>query len=112
VEDDRALRAALTFAFEAEGYRVKPYARAAEVVLAAPSTLAADCLIIDYRLPGMGGLGLLAALRERAITTPAILITSNLDERRRRRALALDAEIIEKPLVTDELHHRVRQIVG
>jgi FixJ family two-component response regulator len=102
VEDDRSLLAAMTFAFEADGYRVRRYADAGELLLEPPSTLAADCLIIDYRMPKMDGLSLLAALRRRAIAAPAILITSQPDERCRRRALAAEAEIVEKPLVTDK----------
>ena len=112
VEDDRSLRAALAFAFEADGYRVRLYADAGEVLQEPPSSLAADCLIIDYRLPSMDGLCLLAALRQRDIASPAILITSQPDERCRRRAFAAEAEIVEKPLVTDELRRRVREIIG
>jgi FixJ family two-component response regulator len=112
VEDDRSLRAALTFAFEADGYSVSDYSDAWEVLVEPPAALAADCLIIDFHLPRMDGLSLLAALRERAVAAPAILITSHPDERCRRRAQACSVEIVEKPLVTDELRRRVRQMVG
>lgn len=112
VEDDVSLRSALTFAFEADGYRVQPYADAWEVLEETTDALAADCMIVDYRLPRMDGLALLAALRRRSITSPAILITSHPDERCRRRALAAEVEIVEKPLVSDELRRRVRQITG
>lgn len=112
VEDDVSLRSALAFAFEADGYRVRPYADAWEVLVEATAALSADCMIIDYRLPRMDGLALLAALRQRSIASPAILITSHPDERCRRRALAAEVEIVEKPLVSDELRRRVRQITG
>ena len=112
VEDDVSLRLALTFAFEADGYRVQPYADAWEVLEAPTDALLADCMIVDYRLPRMDGLALLAALRQRRITSPAILITSHPDERCRRRALAAEVEIVEKPLVSDELRRRVKQITG
>ena len=112
VEDDVSLRSALAFAFEADGYRVQSYADAWDVLAESTTALAIDCMIIDYRLPRMDGLALLAALRQRSISSPAILITSHPDERCRRRALAAEVEIVEKPLVSDELRRRVRQITG
>lgn len=112
VEDDRSLRAALTFAFEADGYRVHAYGDAWEVLVESPAALAADCIIVDFYLPHMDGLSLLAALRDRNVASPAILITSHPNERCRRRAHDARVDIIEKPLVTDELRRKVRQIVS
>ncbi len=112
VEDDRSLRAALAFAFEADGYRVRRYPDAPRLLREPEAARNADCLIIDHRLPAMDGLALLSALRLREVTTPAILITSHPDAKCRRRARVAEVDIVEKPLVTDELRHRVRQIVG
>lgn len=37
-----------------------------------------DLLLVDFYMPGMDGLTLVEQLRQRGITTPAILITGNL----------------------------------
>jgi DNA-binding response OmpR family regulator len=109
VEDDASLRSALAFALEAEGYAVAVFA-AAEPLLAAPPP--ADCLVVDLRLPGMDGLALIAALRTLGAQPPAILITSNPDQRRRDAAAAAKVEIVEKPLVTAELRLRIARVIA
>jgi FixJ family two-component response regulator len=111
VEDDGFLCAALAFAFEADGYRVRRYLDACELLREPEAARDSDCLIIDHRLPCMDGLALLSALRRRRVTTPAILITSHPDARCRGQARLAEVDIVEKPLITDELRHRVRQIV-
>ncbi|HZZ88021.1 MAG TPA: response regulator, partial [Caulobacteraceae bacterium] len=78
VEDDIHLLSALTFALEAEGFAVAPFARGDEA-LQAP--FRADCIVIDFKLPDRDGLTLIEALRSRGVSCPAILITSNPDER-------------------------------
>ena len=112
VEDDDSLGAALTFAFEADGFQVRCYSAALDLLPECGPARDADCLIIDHRLPHMDGLALLAALRQREVISPAILITTHPDERCHRRASAAGAQIVEKPLLTDELRCRVHQIMA
>jgi two-component system response regulator FixJ len=104
-----AKRAALAFALEAEGYAVAAFA-AAEPLLEAPP--AADCIVVDLRLPGMDGLALIARLRALGAWPPAILITSNPDQRCREAAAAAGVEIVEKPLVTGELRVRIARAIA
>jgi DNA-binding response OmpR family regulator len=109
VEDDSSLLGALTFALEADGFRVDAHA-SAETVLAADAE--PDCLVIDLRLPGIDGLALIARLRERGIGAPAILITTNPDDRVRTAAAAAGATIVEKPLIGGELRRRIDEAVA
>jgi len=111
VEDDRSLRAALTFAFESDGFEVQCYSDASELFRESEAARDADCLVIDHRLPHMDGLSLLAALREQGFKAPAILMTSLPNTGCRRRARAADVEIVEKPLLTDELRRHVHKLV-
>ena len=104
VEDDVSLLAALTFSLEADGYAVTPYSRAAPLLDHIPP---ADCLVIDLKLPDLDGLRLIARLRERGLTAPAILITTNPDDRRRRTAAEAGVEIVEKPLMDGDLRRRI-----
>lgn len=102
VDDDHALRSALAFSFEAEGYSVLAYA-SAEALLS-HQLPPADCIVVDDRLPGgMTGLELIAELRANEMDAPAILITTLPSEDRIRWAAQLGAPIIEKPLLTTAL---------
>jgi FixJ family two-component response regulator len=111
VEDDLSLISAMTFALQADGLRVLAYSDGREL-LAADRDRPADCLVVDYRLPGMNGLDVIAALRERGETAPAILITTNPDERCRRAAQAGGVSIVEKPLLDGELRRQIDAAVA
>ena len=111
VDDDPAIRASLRFSLELEGYEVATFAAAGDL-LAAPQISASDCLVIDYRLPGMDGLELVEVLRGRGVTLPAILITTTPSRRVRARAAALGAPLIEKPLLCDGLTAAIRVLCG
>jgi FixJ family two-component response regulator len=110
VEDDRAVRESLKFSLVVEGFAVRAYADA-EQVLAEPHLPEFDCLIIDQKLPGMNGLDLVSELRTRNVIAPAILITSHPGKSLRDRAEAAHIPIIEKPLL-NSLLEQVRQTVS
>jgi FixJ family two-component response regulator len=59
-------------------------------------------------LPGMTGLDLIATLRERQISAPAILITSNPSAALINRAKPAHIPIVEKPLLNDSLIEAIR----
>ena len=107
VEDDPALRSALSFAFEVEGYATRSFASAETA--RAGDLAAADCLVLDYSLPDGNGLELLRWLRSRGGRVPAILITSHPTACVRTLAALLGAVVIEKPLLSDELADAVRR---
>lgn len=108
VDDDPAVRASLQFALELEGFSVDAYESGE--ALAGRDDLPADgCLILDYRLPGMDGLTLLALLRRREVAMPAVLITSNPKAALRKRAADAGVPIVEKPLMGNALADSVRR---
>ena len=108
VEDDASLLAALVFAFEADGFVVYAFGRGSPL-LSAP--VHPDCMVIDMRLPDTNGLTLVSRLRERGVWAPAILTTTNPDERIRRTAEAMGVQIVEKPLITGELRARIDELI-
>ena len=65
--------------------------------------------MIDYNLTDGNGLQLLAALRQRGVTMPAILITSNPGPHLRVRAAAASVPIVEKPLIGNTLVDAIRK---
>lgn len=111
VDDDPALCEAIAFALETGDYSVRAYG-SGEAALAAAATLRCDCVVIDYRLPGMDGLELLAGLRSRGLRCPAILITSNPAERLRRHAEDVGACLVEKPLLRDSLTEAIEALLA
>ena len=107
VEDDQALLGALAFALELEGYEVGGFG-SAEAAL--DGDLSGACFIIDYLLPDSSGLELLQRLRSEGHTIPAILITSHPAALVRSIAASLDAVVVEKPLLSDDLVEAVRRL--
>ncbi len=102
VDDDPSVRSAIAFALGVEGFEVGAYASAEALLSAAPPTGHAG-MVLDYRLPGMDGLQLLARLRERGDQSAAILITSNPSRRLRDLVALAGAQLVEKPLLCDAL---------
>ena len=75
VDDDAGVRVSLKFTLEMEGFEVRTYSSAQEL-LNENSLPASSCLVTDYHMPAMTGLELVDRLRDRRMSIPAILITS------------------------------------
>jgi FixJ family two-component response regulator len=110
VDDDDALRQALRFALQIEGYEVLD-CRTGEQLIELKLPVEAACLVIDYRLDQLSGLDALEQLRRQGVGLPAILITSYASPDVLRRARRAQAEVVEKPLVGDTLLARIQAIV-
>ena len=98
VDDDAAVRAALKFALELEGFRVRLYDGPA-ALLAEESLPDRGCLVVDFRMPGIDGVALIGILRSRHVALPAIVISGRVDNALLRRAEQLGvSRVLEKPL--------------
>jgi FixJ family two-component response regulator len=106
VDDDAALRASLEFILGVEGYAVRVYANARELLDDADLPKH-GCLVVDQRLPDIDGLQLIDAMRDRDVKLPAILITTHPTQALRRRAEAAKIPIVEKPLITGTLFQQI-----
>ena len=93
---DRAVLSSLQFSLMLDGFVLEN--GAAE----GASPFAAPCLVIDQRYRG-DGLAFLSELRACGATAPAILLATNPTRRLHERARAAGANVIEKPLLGDEL---------
>lgn len=102
VDDDQALRTALKFSLELEGFDVRTY-ETGEDLLRANLPHRGGCLVLDQNLPGLSGLEALSVLRSRAVKLPALLITSHLATALRDTARNARATVVEKPLLGDML---------
>ena len=98
VDDDHAVRSSLKFALEAEGLHVRSHQSAANA-LVDPDLASAGCLVVDHYMPGMSGLDLIAELRRRLVSVPAILITARPSEDLRLRGMSSGClQVLDKPL--------------
>ncbi len=76
VDDDSAVRDSLTGLITAAGYHAESYP-AAEAFLDAYDPNRPGCLVLDMRMPGMGGLGLQKELANREDNRPIIFLTAH-----------------------------------
>jgi FixJ family two-component response regulator len=112
VDDDAAVRAALKFVLEVEGFRVRLY-DSPEAVLNDPELPERACLVVDYRMPHMDGIELVARLRERKVTLPAILISARVNSQLHRIAERVGlASVLEKPFSDAALVDSIRSALG
>jgi two-component system response regulator FixJ len=103
VEDDTAVRNALKFSLEMEGFEVRIHAGALSL-LGDAGLPSCRCFVVDYRLPEIDGLELVAVLRTRGISAPVIMVTARATKDLQGRAEKLGVRrVIEKPLPDSEL---------
>lgn len=108
VDDDPAVCNSLKFSLELEGFVVRAYRGGAELLYAG-DLCACNCFVIDQRLATTSGLELIAKLRARHISAPAILITSQSNAALNARAAMANVAIVEKPLLGNALVERIRE---
>jgi hypothetical protein len=68
--------------------------------------------VVDQKTSATSALNLIAQLRDRHLTAPAILIASHPSRSLREQAEKADVPIVEKPLVGNGLLDRIRDVVG
>jgi two-component system response regulator FixJ len=108
VDDDDAVRDSLGFLLETEGFSVRSYESAPQL-LAEASRLAAGCIVTDVRMPEMSGLELVRRLNALGVDLPIVVMTGHADV-----PLAVEAmkagvvDFIEKPFDQDVMLAAVR----
>jgi FixJ family two-component response regulator len=103
VDDDPAVRDALTSLFEAAGLAVEAYPDA-ESFLAIHEPCRSGCLVLDIKMSGMGGLGLQAMLAERKDYRPIIFLTGYGTVKMAAHAFRDGAfDFVEKPIEGEAL---------
>ena len=111
VDDNAAVCASLRFSLELLEYEVWTCGTGEDLLgLDLPASNA--CLVIDERLPGIGGLACLESLRARGVKLPAALITSHPQPSLRAAAAEAGAPIIEKPILGEALTMWIGDALG
>ncbi len=110
-EDDPLLGDGLKTALQAEGYTVDWFKDGRHSLHAALGE-AFDLVILDLGLPGLDGLEVLRALRDRKKDVPVLILTARdaLDDRVKGLDLGAD-DYLTKPFDLDELAARLRSLI-
>ena len=109
VDDDEDVRTALRRLLRSMGHDVRVFA-SAEDYEAGP--VAADCLIVDLRLPGLNGLELLERLRLRGSWIPIVFITGDGGPSPGDAMALTGTPTLAKPFDDDELIAAIRRAVA
>jgi FixJ family two-component response regulator len=97
VDDDGAVREALSSLLRSVGLQVELFGSTAEL-LQADRTQDASCLVLDIRLPGVSGLDFQAQLAKAGIHVPVVLMTGHGDIPMTVRAMKAGAiDFLTKP---------------
>lgn len=109
IDDDAAVRDALSVVFTLEGYGVTSFGDGSSFLSAAQSTTPA-CIFLDVHMPGMSGLDILKKLNAQHYAAPIFIISGQADI-----PMAVDAikhgalDFIEKPFDANTVVARVRE---
>jgi two-component system, LuxR family, response regulator FixJ len=102
VDDDAAVRDALSLLISLKGMRAAVFASAADF-LAVYEPGWRGCLLTDLKMPTMTGLELQRELQQRGVTLPVVMLSAHGDVATTRAALKNGAvDFLEKP-VNDEI---------
>lgn len=97
VDDEEAIRKSAGFMLRTSGYTVHSYASGTEFLKAA-SAAEIGCVLLDVRMPDLDGLQVQAAMRERGITMPVVVLTGHGDVSVAVQAMKAGAiDFLEKP---------------
>ncbi len=97
VDDDEAIRRSVGFMLKTSGYHVRTYESGVELLKSCPN-LETGCILLDIRMPGMDGLELQAALKDKGVTLPVVIMTGHGDVSLAVHAMKAGAvDFIEKP---------------
>ena len=111
VDDDRALRDAITRALSLEGYRVVD-ARDGVEALSQVEQQRPDAVILDLGLPTLDGLTVCEVLRARRDHTPILVLTARNEVSDRVAGLDAGADdFMSKPFALEELLARLRALL-
>jgi two-component system response regulator FixJ len=112
VDDDQDMRNSLKWLLESVNLPVETYA-SAEQFLVGYTADRPGCLLLDVRMPGMGGIRLLEYLRKSRMRLPVIVLTGHGDVPMAVQALKLGAfDFIEKPATHQRILERTQDALA
>jgi CheY-like chemotaxis protein len=112
VDDDPSVLATYRRLLTRAGYETITADDPLRVLDGGPQSDSFDLLLLDYRMPGMDGLSLLAELRRREWKARCILISAYLNDDVRSQARILGVErVLEKPVDVGALRQAIHDLL-
>ncbi len=114
VDDSKTIRMSLTEILGRLGYQVEVAEHAAEALAKADGGFSAKLVITDYNMPGMNGVELISALRQRPAYrfTPILVLTTETQQELRGAAKKAGATgWLVKPVNAAQLTQVVAQVL-
>jgi len=104
IDDDAAVRKALTRLFQSARYRVTAFALAEDFLAAVDPDAGPCCLVVDLRMPGLSGLDLQELLMQQGLDMSMVFISGAADVESGVRAMKGGAvDFLKKPVMDDVL---------
>jgi FixJ family two-component response regulator len=110
VDDDAAVRSSLKFSLEIEGFAVRTYASAEELLRETDLSMC-RCFVVHQEMPRVRGLQLIAALRQRGVQSPMILTSSHAIPALRGQATGVGIAVIERPFLGNSLIEAIHNAI-
>ena len=108
VDDDPDMRNSLSWLIESIGLEVKAFSSGEAFIDFEPLTRPA-CILLDIRMPGMGGVRILDQLSRRTAQPPVIILTGHGEIPMAVQTMKLGAfDFLEKPTSHHELLERIQ----
>lgn len=112
VDDDPSVLATYRRLLTRAGYETVTADDPLRVLDDRPGSVSFDLLLLDYKMPGMDGLTLLAELRRREWKAHCILISAYLNDDVRHQARILGVErVLEKPVDVGLLRQTIHDLL-
>ncbi|MBK5395998.1 response regulator transcription factor [Pseudomonas sp. TH39(2020)] len=112
VDDDQGMLDSTVWLLESVGLKALPFTSGVEFLNACDATLDA-CVLLDVRMPGMGGLNVQEEMRARELNLPIIFVSGHADVPIVVRAFKAGAhDFIEKPYNEQLLLDSVQQALS
>jgi two-component system response regulator FixJ len=112
VDDDQDMRSSFKWLIESVGLAVEAF-RSAEEFLDAYEPAQPGCLLLDVRMPGMGGLRLLERLQANGAQLPVIVVTGHGEVAMAVQAMKSGAfDFMEKPANHQQLLERIQDALA
>ena len=112
VDEDESVREGLSRLLSSIGFVVNTFA-SAEEYLSSHQPRRADCLLLDVRMPGMGGIELERRLVANHFEIPVVFITAHEEETPAAQALDGQARaVLIKPFSEEALLNAINNVLG